>query len=63
MSKRPTSRQGPLEPRASKDSVVIQDPSRDAIRMSADEADLSAIRLLDEATKARRNHDKGERSD
>jgi hypothetical protein len=59
-NERPT-RQGPLKPRAQKDSVVIEDPSRDAIVMSADEADLSGIRLLEEAAKARDNQSKGER--
>lgn len=63
MSERETTRQGPLKPRAAKDSVVIEDPSKDSIRMTADEADLSAIRLLEEADQARVNHDKGERSD
>lgn len=60
--KEPT-RQGPLTPKARKDAVVVEDPSHDPIIMTADEADLSAIRMLEEATRARENHDKGERSE
>lgn len=56
-------RQGPLTPQASKDAVVVEDPSHDPIIMTADEADLSAIRMLEEAAKARENHDRGERSE
>ena len=43
--------------------MVIEDPSRDSIRMTADEADLSAVRLLDAASLARANHDRGERDE
>lgn len=56
-------RQGPLKPRALKDAVVVEDPSRDSIIMTADEADLSAIRMLEEAAKARENRASGERGD
>lgn len=55
--------EGPLTPEARKDAVVVEDPSKDSIIMSADDADLSAIRMLEAAAKARENHDKGERSD
>lgn len=54
-------RQGPLEPKAEKDSVVVEDPSRDSIMMTADEADLSGIRMLEEAAKARDNEAGGQR--
>ena len=60
---RSSTRQGPLNPHASRDAVVIEDPSRDSIRMTADEADLSAIRLLEAASQARTNHDRGERDE
>ena len=59
----PPTRQGPLEPKAEKDSVVVEDPSRDSIVMTADEADLSGIRMLEEAAKARDNEARGERGD
>jgi hypothetical protein len=61
-SNKPT-RQGPLEPKARQDSVVVEDPSRDSIVMTADEADLSGIRMLEEAAKARENEAEGERSE
>lgn len=63
MTDRSSTRQGPLKPRASRDAVVVEDPSRDSIRMTADETDLSAIRMLDAASRARANHDKGERDE
>lgn len=63
MTSRSSTRQGPLKPRSSKDAVVVEDPSRDSIRMTADEADLSAIRMLDAAAEARANHEKGERDE
>lgn len=63
MARRSPTRQGPLDPEARRDSVVVEDPSKDSIVMTADEADLSAIRMLEEAAKARENHDKGERSE
>ncbi|MFN3668883.1 MAG: hypothetical protein ACK4VY_06205 [Brevundimonas sp.] len=56
-------RQGPLKPQAVKDAVVVEDPSHDSIIMTADEADLSGIRMLEEAAKARDNRAKGERGD
>jgi hypothetical protein len=63
MTSRPSTRQGPLNPRASKDDVVVEDPPHDPLRMTPDEADLSAIRLLDVASKARASHDRGERDE
>jgi hypothetical protein len=63
MSKSSPTRQGPLQPKARKNSVVVEDPWRDSIVMTADEADLSGIRMLEEAAKARDNEPKGERDD
>ncbi|HEX8472250.1 MAG TPA: hypothetical protein VF633_14150 [Brevundimonas sp.] len=63
MSKSSPTRQGPLEPEARKNAVVVEDPSRDAIVMTADEADLSGIRMLEEAAKARENESNGERDE
>lgn len=54
-------RQGPLNPRTDKDCVVVENPPADPMHMSADEADLSGIRMLEQAAEARENHDKGER--
>ena len=62
MSKSKPQRQGPLNPRAEKDCVVVENPPADPMHMSADEADLSGIRMLEQAAEARENHDKGERS-
>lgn len=56
-------RQGALKPHAVKDDVVVEDPSHDSIIMTADEADLSAIRTLNEAARARDNQSKGERGE
>lgn len=63
MSNDRSTRQGPLKPRSSKDSVIVEDPSRDSLRMTADEADLSAFRMIDAAAEARENEQKGERDD
>jgi hypothetical protein len=62
MSKPQSGRQGPLNPEAHKDSVVVEDPPNEPLVMSADEADLSGMRMLEKASKARENHDRGERS-
>ena len=56
-------RKGPLNPRTEKDSVVVHNPPEDPMEMSPDEADLSGIRMLDEAAKARANEEKGQRND
>jgi hypothetical protein len=56
-------RQGALKPKTRKDSVIIESPSNDPIVMSADEADLSGIRMLEEAASARENQNKGQRSE
>ena len=46
-------RPGLLNPRSEGDDVVVHNPPEAAMRMSAEEADISAIRMLDEAAKAR----------
>lgn len=40
---------------------MVENPPADPMHMSADEADLSGIRMLEQAAEARENHDKGER--
>lgn len=44
-----------------KDCVVVENPPADPMHMSAEEADLSGIRMLEQAAEARENHDKGDR--
>ena len=61
MTKPADPNQGPLNPRTEKDRVVVENPPNDPLHMTADEADMSAIRLLDEAGKARDNHARGQR--
>lgn len=63
MSNAKSTRQGPLQPKAWKDAVVVEDPSKDSIIMTADEADVSGIRMLEAAAEARDNGTKGERSE
>lgn len=50
-------RQGPLDPTADADTVVVHNPPEAALHMNPEEADLSGIRLLDAAAQARRNGD------
>lgn len=45
-------RSGPLNPRVDADDVVVHNPPADPILMSADEADLSSIRMLEAAAAA-----------
>lgn len=47
---RPT---GPLNPKGEDGVVVVHEPPEEPIAMSAEEADLSGIRLLDAAAAAR----------
>lgn len=61
MSNQQSGHQGPLNPATEKDSVVVENPPNEPIVMSADEADLSGIRMLDAAAAARENKAKGER--
>lgn len=61
MSKPQSGRQGPLAPEVEQDAVVVVNPPEAPLVMTSDEADLSGIRMLDAAAKARTNADKGER--
>lgn len=46
-------RKGPLKPAANAGEVVVDDPPNDPLLMTPDEADVSGLRLLDAAEKAR----------
>ena len=48
---------GPLNPVGREGQVEVRDPPEDAMHMSAEEADLSGIRMLDAADEARRQRD------
>lgn len=63
MSSQKPTRQGALKPKTDRDSVIVESPSNDPVVMSADEADLSGIRMLEEAASARDNGKKGQRSE
>ncbi len=53
---------GPLKPVGREGQVEVKDPPGAAMHMSAEEADLSGIRLLDAADEARRQrHGRGKR--
>lgn len=47
------SRKGPLNPTGEDGLVVVQDPPAAALHLSPDEADISGLRLLDAAHRAR----------
>lgn len=51
-------RLGPLNPAAGDGVVVVQDPPNDPMRMTPDEADISGIRMLDAADRARKGSTK-----
>ena len=44
----------PLNPRAVDGIVVVKDPPEAAVDLTADAAEISGLRLLDEADKARK---------
>ncbi len=48
---------GPLNPVGREGQVEVKDPPEAAMHMSAEEADLSGIRMLDAADEARRQRD------
>ncbi len=48
---------GPLNPVGREGEVEVKDPPEAAMHMSAEEADLSGIRMLDAADEARRQRD------
>jgi hypothetical protein len=47
-------RKGPLNPSAEDRVVVIGNPPNDTLRMSPEEADVSAVRLMDAADRSRK---------
>ena len=47
-------RQGALNPSGADGVVVVQNPPNAALHMSPDEADISGVRLLDAADRARK---------
>lgn len=49
----PDPRQGPLKPAGHDGLVVVENPPNDPMHMTPDEADISGIRMLDAAHKAR----------
>lgn len=51
---RQEARQGPLKPAAEIGEVRVADPPHETLVMTPQEADVSAIRLMDAADKARR---------
>lgn len=55
MSNDDAERKGPLKPTTEGTTVVVEDPPNDTLHMNADEADLSGIRLLQQASEARKN--------
>ena len=56
-------RQGPLKPSGEDGLVVVKDPPNAEMHMSPDEADISGIRLLDAAERARKSPGELERAD
>jgi len=50
---RDAARQGPLKPEADIGEVLVENPPDEPMLMSPEEADVSAIRLLNAAEKAR----------
>lgn len=51
----PGSRKGPLKPVSADRVVVVENPPNDTLLMSPDEADISAIRMMDAADRARKS--------
>lgn len=49
-----SARKGPLKPKADIGEVLVENPPNDPLLMTPDEADVSAIRLMESADKARR---------
>lgn len=50
-------RAGPLVPAAGDGVVVVRDPPEAPLHMTPDEADISGIRMLDAAERARKGGD------
>ena len=55
-------RQGPLKPAAGDGVVVVENPPSAPMHMSPDEADISGIRMLDAADRARKPPSRGPRA-
>ena len=53
MSTAPNDPRKPLEPKAVGATVVVRDPPEAAMNLTADAAEISGLRLMDEADKAR----------
>lgn len=52
-SSKGAARKGPLKPAAKPGEVLVENPPNDSLLMTPDEADVSAIRLMESADKAR----------
>ncbi|HYC68826.1 hypothetical protein [Brevundimonas sp.] len=63
LSVRDPAHQGPLNRAADDGVVVVQDPPNEPMRMTPDEADISGIRMLDAADRARKGGDKEAQND
>jgi hypothetical protein len=63
MSSKPEDPAKPMSPRSVDGAVVIQDPPEAAMDLTADAAEISGIRLLDAADRARKRHDDPPRDD
>jgi hypothetical protein len=51
----PGSRKGPLKPASADRVVVVEDPPNDTLLMTPDEADISAVRMMDAADRVRKS--------
>ncbi|NJC40787.1 hypothetical protein GGQ87_001045 [Brevundimonas alba] len=51
-------RKGPLNPTARDAVVVVQNPPEKPMHMTPDEADISGIRMMDAADRARKGGDR-----
>jgi hypothetical protein len=58
-----SARLGPLNPTSGDGVVVVQDPPNDPMKMTPDEADISGIRMIDAADRARRGGDRKAHND
>ena len=54
---RDPARQGPLQPTAGDAVVVVENPPNEPMHMTPDEADISGIRMMDAADRARKGGD------
>lgn len=49
-------RKGPLNPEPQAGQIVVKDPPNEPLLLTPDEADISGLRLLDAADKARKKN-------